>query len=240
MVRPFRAALVIPALDEEGAIEAVVRGFSSVADREGRPLLEEIVVADNGSRDRTRERAEASGATVVREPRRGYGSACLAGLAYLHARDTGPPDFVVFADGDGSNIPEEVDILLEPLVRGRADLVIGSRVERSEAGSLTFAQRFGNRLATRLMRLLHRSAYSDLGPFRAITWTGLRRLGMQDPDYGWTIEMQLKAAKRGLRIVEVSVGNRSRLAGRSKVAGTVRGVVGAGTKILWSLWRYRR
>lgn len=235
----LRVALVIPALDEEGAIEAVVRSFRSARGAGGEPLLEEIVVADNGSADRTAERASAAGATVVSEPRRGYGAACLAALRHLGRRPTGPPDIVAFADGDGSSPPEDLERLLEPLLTEAVDLVIGSRVARASPGSLTFPQRFGNRLATSLLNGLYGASFSDLGPFRAIRWSALQTLSMEDPDYGWTIEMQLKAVRRGLSVTEVDVGNRVRTAGRSKVTGTVRGVLGAGTKILWSLWRHR-
>lgn len=234
-----RVALVIPALDEEEAIGEVVSGFVSLRDEEGRPLLEEIVVADNGSQDRTGVEARSAGATVVHQPERGYGAACLAALEHLAQRPGGPPEIVAFADGDGSNLPRELPVLLEPLFLARADLVIGARTARATPGSLTFPQRFGNRLATALMNRLYGARFSDLGPYRAIRWSALERLGMEDRNYGWTIEMQLKAIRRGLVAVEVDVANRVRIAGRSKVAGTARGVVGAGTKILWSLWRYR-
>lgn len=225
--------MVIPALDEEGSIGPVVRGFRD----EGR--LDEIVVADNGSRDRTAEVARAAGATVVHAPRRGYGSACLAGLAHLRARAGGPPFAVAFADGDGSNDPRDLGALLAPILRGEADLVIGARPRLALPGSLTFPQRFGNVLASRLMNALHGARYTDLGPFRAIRWDALERIGMVDPDYGWTVEMQLKAARHHLRCVEVDVHNLHRTAGRSKVAGTVRGVWGAGTKIIGTILKYR-
>ena len=234
-----RIALVIPALNEEEAIGEVVSGFVALVDGAGHPLLDEVVVADNGSTDRTGEAAQSAGATVVRQPERGYGAACLAAIDHLQQRTGGPPEIVVFADGDGSNLPEELVALVEPLLRAHADLVIGARTVRAAPGSLTFPQRFGNRLATTLMNRLNGAQFSDLGPYRAITWSALQRLEMEDRNYGWTIEMQLKAVHRGLVAVEVDVGNRVRIAGRSKVAGTVRGVVGAGTKILWSLWRYR-
>lgn len=236
----MRTALVIPALDEEEAIGGVVSAFVDLRDDAGRPVLEEIVVADNGSTDRTAAVARAAGATVVGEPERGYGAACLAALQHLRARGGGPPDIVAFADGDGSNVAAELPSLIEPLVTGRADLVIGSRLARAAPGSLTFPQRFGNRLSTTAMNRLFGARFSDLGPYRAIAWPALERLEMEDRNYGWTIEMQLKAVHRGLVTTEVDVQNRARVAGRSKVAGTVRGVIGAGTKILWSLWRYRR
>jgi glycosyltransferase involved in cell wall biosynthesis len=174
---------------------------------------------------------------VVRAPRRGYGSACLAGLSHLRGRPGGPPGIVAFVDADGSDRPEELPLLLQPLERGEADLVVGSRVlGTAEPGALTLPQRFGNRLAAFLLRHLHGARTTDLGPFRAIRWAALERLGMRDPDYGWTVEMQVKALRAGLVTVEVPVTYRRRV-GRSKISGTVRGVVGAGTKILWTIAR---
>lgn len=229
-------SIVIPALDEEASVGRVV----STLPRAG---IDEIVVCDNGSRDRTAEVARAAGATVVAAPRRGYGSACLAGLAHLKARPGGPPAIVAFVDADGSDLPEELPLLLAPLLAGRADLVVGSRVlGAAEPGALTLPQRFGNRLAAFLLRRLYGAKTTDLGPFRAIRWAALERLDMRDPDYGWTVEMQAKALRRGLVSIEVPVTYRRRI-GRSKISGTVRGVAGAGTKILWTLareaWRRR-
>lgn len=234
-----RTSLIIPALDEEGAIGAVVAGFVALRDPAGAPALDEVVVADNGSRDRTAEVARAAGATVVEERRRGYGSACLRGLRHLAERAAGPPAIVVFADGDGSNAPGDLATLIAPLRSGVVDLVIGARVRPADRGALTFPQRFGNQLATGLIRSIYGARFSDLGPYRAVTWPALTRIGMVDPDYGWTVEMQVKAAKLGLRYTEVAVENRVRIAGRSKVAGTVRGVVGAGRKIIGTIIKYR-
>ena len=233
--RPERISLVIPALDEEDAIDHVVREFRGLRQPSGASWLEEVVVADNGSRDLTAERARNAGASVVYAPERGYGTACLAGIAYLAARASGPPEIVVFADGDGSNVPGDLPDLVQPLLEGRVDLVIGSRVARGDADGLTPPQRFGNLLATRLFRILYGVQATDLGPFRAIRWSRLVELQMSDPNYGWTVEMQIKAAKLGLSVAEVDVGNRRRVAGQSKVAGTVRGVVGAGVKIIGTL-----
>jgi glycosyltransferase involved in cell wall biosynthesis len=233
------AAAVIPALDEEGAIGAVVRDLRQVRQPSGEPVLGEVVVADNGSRDATGNRAREAGATVVWAPRRGYGSACLAALRYLADRPQGPPEAVVFIDGDGSNDPAEVPLLLRPLEQEGFDLVIGARNALADPGSLTVPQRFGNRLATEIMNRVYGSSFSDLGPFRAVRWEALGRLDMADPDYGWTVEMQLKAAKLGLSVLEVDVRNLPRQAGRSKVAGTVRGVASAGAKILYTLWKHR-
>ncbi|MEO6463579.1 MAG: glycosyltransferase family 2 protein [Candidatus Eisenbacteria bacterium] len=223
-------AVVIPALDEEAAIGGVIESLP-------RAGIDEIVVCDNGSRDRTAAVARAAGATVVAAPRRGYGSACLAGLAYLRSRPVGPPDVVAFVDADGSDVPAELPFLLAPLAAGGADLVIGSRVlGRAEPGALTPVQRFGNRLASLLLAARWGATTTDLGPFRAIRWAALERLAMQDRDYGWTVEMQARALRLGLVIVEVPVTYRRRV-GRSKISGTLRGVVGAGTKILWTIGR---
>lgn len=234
------AALIIPALDEEGAIAQVVRGFCDLTRSADEPLLDEVVVVDNGSRDRTADVARGAGATVVREPERGYGRACLAGIAHLAARPGGPPDVVVFADGDGANVPEELEALLQPIVEGRAELVIGSRIAKGDPEGFTVPQRFGNLLAARLLWLLYGVRATDLGPFRALRWATLTRLGMSDPDYGWTVEMQVKAAKHHIPTAEVDVSNRRRIAGQSKVSGTVRGVVGAGVKIIGVLISQRR
>jgi glycosyltransferase involved in cell wall biosynthesis len=233
----MRISMVIPAFDEEGAIGDVVSGFLSV-ERDGKRLLEELVVADNRSTDRTAEIARQRGATVVREERPGYGSACLRGLAHLRERPSGPPEIVVFADGDGSNDPSDLLHLVQSIEAGESDLVIGARTRTADPGSLNLPQRFGNALATRLMNALYHVHYTDLGPFRAIRWPALERIEMQDPNYGWTVEMQIKAAK-SLRIREIDVKNHARTAGKSKVSGTVRGVVGAGVKILSTIARYR-
>ncbi len=193
--------------------------------------LERVVVCDNGSTDRSL--AAASGRArveVVHESRRGYGSACLAGLAHL--RLTGPPEVVVFLDGDYSDHPDELPSLLAPIERGDADLVLGSRrLGRAEPGALLPQARFGNALATFLIRLMTGHRYTDLGPFRAIRWDALERLDMRDRDYGWTCEMQMKAIGAGLRVVDVPVSYRRRV-GVSKIAGTFVGTVRAGAKIL--------
>lgn len=199
--------------------------------------LERAVVCDNGSTDRSL--AAASGRArveVVHEPRRGYGSACLAGLAHL--RVTGPPEVVVFLDGDYSDHPDELPSLLAPIERGEADLVLGSRrLGRAEPGALLPQARFGNALATILIRLLTGHRYTDLGPFRAIRWEALERLDMRDRDYGWTCEMQMKAIGAGLRVVEVPVSYRRRV-GVSKIAGTFAGTLRAGVKILSWVFRH--
>jgi glycosyltransferase involved in cell wall biosynthesis len=223
-------AVVIPALDEEASLLQVLAALPPC------PSWRRIVV-DNGSRDRTAQVARAAGAEVLAEPRRGYGAACLCALRHLRAD---PPRVVVFLDGDGSEPPEAIPELLAPIEEGRADLVIGSRVRGpAEPGALTAAQRWGNRLAVGLMRLLFGARFTDLGPLRAVGWEALERLGMRDRGYGWTVEMQARAARAGLRCQEVAVPHRRRRGGRSKVSGTLRGVAGAGSKILLTVARVR-
>jgi glycosyltransferase involved in cell wall biosynthesis len=223
-----KAALIIPALNEEPAI-GVTLG------RIPQGLYTAVLVADNGSRDRTAEIARQSGATVVSEPERGYGSACLRAMANLPAGI----DTVVFMDADSSDDPSEAVLLLAPILEGRADFVLGSRtLGKAEKGSLQPHQRFGNELATFLIRLLFGHRYTDLGPFRAIRLDALRKLDMQDRNYGWTIEMQIKAVQRKLRIVEIPVSYRNRI-GISKVSGNFKASILAGIKILWTVFRYR-
>lgn len=218
-------AVIIPALDEEEAIGSVIEAIPSWVDC--------VVVADNGSTDGTAAVARADGATVVHEPERGYGAACLRGIAALDG-----PDVVVFMDGDFSDDPQEMGALVDPIVRGEADLVIGSRtLGTRERGALTPQQRFGNWLACALMRLFWGLRQTDLGPFRAIRFENLKALGISDRNYGWTVEMQIKAARQQLRVVEVPVRYRKRRVGTSKISGTVRGVAGAGAKILYTIFR---
>ncbi len=234
----LRIAAVIPALNEEGAIGPVVAELVALPGPGG-GLVETVVVGDNGSTDATAARARAAGAAVVSEPQRGYGAACLKAIDHLRTRAEGPPDVLVFVDGDGSNDAAEVRALVEPIAAGEADMVIGARGRLADPGSLTPTQAYGNRLAAFLLRRLYDTDTTDLGPFRAIAWPAYEALGMVDRNYGWTVEMQIKAAKRGLRVREVDVHNRVRRAGQSKVAGTVRGVVGASYKIIWTIARYR-
>jgi len=217
-------SVIIPALNEEAAIGRVIAAIPD--------FVGDIVVVDNGSTDATARVARDAGARVVTEPRRGYGAACLAGIGA-----TRNADVVVFMDGDYSDHPEEIARLVEPILRDEADLVVGSRVlGNAERGSLTVPQRFGNALACRLLRLLFGVSYTDLGPFRAVRRRCLDRLEMDDLDYGWTVQMQARAARRGLAACEVAVSYRRRI-GRSKISGTIRGVVGAGTKIIATLLR---
>jgi glycosyltransferase involved in cell wall biosynthesis len=214
-------AVVIPALDEEQAIGGVLDALD-------RGLVRQVVVADNGSRDRTAEVARAHGAEVVGVPERGYGAACLGALARVAA----DIDVVAFMDADGADDPAELAALVAPIARGDAVLVIGSRtLGRSERGALTPPQRFGNWLATGLIRLLHGQRYTDLGPFRAVRRSTLEQIAMRDRRFGWTVEMQVRALQVGARVCERPVSYRRRV-GRSKISGTLSGVVGAGVGIL--------
>ncbi|AHJ98162.1 glycosyltransferase family 2 protein [Hymenobacter swuensis] len=224
--------VIIPAYNEELSIARVLAEIPA-------GLVREVIVVDNNSRDRTGEVARAAGAMVLHEPRPGYGHACLAGMARCYGRpSTEQPDIIVFLDGDYSDYPEDMTALVAPLLRQEADMVIGSRaLGQREAGSMLPQQLFGNWLATTLLRWLYGAHFTDLGPFRAIRREALHRIGMQDTTYGWTVEMQLKAAKLGLRSVEVPVRYRRRI-GVSKVSGTVKGTLGAGYKILWTIFRY--
>lgn len=224
MYRGLSVGVVIPALNEAEALPEVLREIPDWVDR--------TVVADNGSTDATAAVARTLGAEVVSEPRRGYGRACRAALEHLPGVDV-----IVFLDGDASDHPAEMPHLLDPIVDGRAQMVIGSRtLGHREPGSLSPQQVFGNALACALIRVLWRTSFSDLGPFRAIRREALDRLDMGDPDYGWTVEMQVRAARLGLDCVEVPVTYRRRI-GQSKVSGTIRGVIGAGTKILYVIAR---
>ena len=211
--------VVIPALDEEKAIARVISDIPTWVDR--------IVVADNGSRDQTVPIAQSLGAGVVLEPSEGYGAACLAGIETV-----GDVDVIVFLDGDYSDHPDQMDRLVDPIVHGDADLVIGSRVRgNADPGSLTIPQRFGNALACFLLRVIWSTDFTDLGPFRAVRRVSLEQIGMQDRAFGWTVEMQIKAVEHGLVSREVAVDYRPRI-GVSKISGTIRGTVLAGTTIL--------
>jgi glycosyltransferase involved in cell wall biosynthesis len=223
----MRTDVVIPALDEAASIAAVVRGVPC-------PPVRTVIVVDNGSTDGTGDRARAAGARVVVEARRGYGSACLAGLRAL-ACDV---EIVVFLDGDGSDDPSVLPALIRPIEEGRADLVVGSRSTGVvEPGALTPQQRLGNAVAARWLQARFGLEATDLGPFRAIRRSTLDALDMSDSGYGWTIEMQLKVARRRLRYVEIPVPYRRRI-GVSKISGTLRGSVSAAVKILWLLVRH--
>lgn len=222
----MRIVTIIPALDEAAAIGAVVWAVP-------RALVHEVIVVDNGSRDGTGAVAQAAGATVVQEPQRGYGSACLAG-----ARAARQADILVFLDGDGSDDPAELPRVLQPILHGQADLVLGSRtLGQGDQSGLTPQQRVGNRVVTSLVRILYGLALTDIGPFRAITAAAFGALSMGHKTYGWPVEMVVKAAKKGYRIVEVPVSCHKRI-GRSKVSGTVTGSLLAGYHLLVTTLRY--
>lgn len=221
--------VIIPAYNEEKSIPKVI---AEIPD-----FVRHIVVANNNSTDQTQQVAEAAGAKVVFEPQKGYGKACLTAMDWIKKQEI-QPDIVVFLDGDYSDYPEEMSDLVQPILEGKAELVIGSRaLGMREKGSMTLPQVFGNWLATTMMKYMQGAKFSDLGPFRAIVWKKLLDLNMVDQNFGWTIEMQIKAHKAGLRYTEVPVNYRKRI-GVSKVSGTVKGVIGAGYKIIFTIFRY--
>ncbi|MFT6027220.1 MAG: glycosyltransferase involved in cell wall biosynthesis, partial [Bacteroidia bacterium] len=195
------------------------------------------VVVNNNSTDKTEEVAQEHGAVVVFQPNSGYGNACLKAMDYIAEQET-KPDIVVFLDGDHSDYPQQLPDLVKPILDNEADLVIGSRaLGKSESGSLTPQQLFGNWLATQMLRLFYGETFTDLGPFRAIRYSSLVQINMVDKNYGWTVEMQIKAAKQNLRNVEVPVDYRVRI-GHSKVSGTIKGTIGASYKIILTLFKY--
>ncbi|MCB0552391.1 MAG: glycosyltransferase family 2 protein [Phaeodactylibacter sp.] len=223
--------VLIPAFNEEKSVGLVLMDMPWKAVRE-------VVVCNNASTDNTARVAQAAGATVVHQERKGYGSACLKGIEYLLQKPASEkPDIVVFLDADYSDYPEELPDLVKPLIEENYDLVIGSRtIGRRERGAMMPQQLFGNWLATNLIRLFYNYHFTDLGPFRAIKFDKLLALNMQDKDFGWTVEMQVKAAKNKYRCIEVPVRYRIRV-GRSKVSGTARGTILAGYKILWTIFK---
>lgn len=223
----MKVSVIIPALNEEGSIGAVL-------DHIPKDLAGDVIVVDNGSTDNTAAIASAKGARVFSEPRRGYGYACLRGIAELQS-----PDVVAFLDADFSDFPEEMTLLTEPILSDQADLVIGSRIlGKREKNALPPHAAFGNHLASFLIRLFFGFRYTDLGPFRAIRYSSLRQLKMEDRTWGWTVEMQVKAVREHLRIREVPVSYRKRI-GQSKISGTLIGSIKAGYKILWTILKYR-
>ena len=223
-----KISVIIPAYNEENAIDSVIRDIpKKMADR--------IIVVDNGSEDNTFSKAQNAGAYVVSEPRRGYGNACLKGLLNLDP-DT---EIVVFLDGDYSDYPEDMEHLVRPIVTNKADLTIGSRLAgKREKGALLLRARIGNRLATFLLRIFFWFRFTDLGPFRAIRYKSLMQMDMKDKDFGWTVEMQIKAIMNKFRVVEVPVRYRKRI-GQSKITGTIKGSVKAGIKIIYTILKYR-
>ncbi len=221
-----KISVIIPAYNEEKSLPLVLNDLP-------RDRLHQVIVVDNRSTDRTAEVARENGATVVHERHRGYGRACLTGMAALDA-----PDIVVFLDGDYSDYPEEISQLVEPILKGEADFVVGSRMLLAESRQALLPQaRYGNQLAVFLIRLFFGHRFTDLGPFRAIRYESLQAIGMHDKDFGWTVEMQIKAVQNGLRIREVPVRYRIRI-GVSKITGTVSGTLKAGTKIIYTIFKY--
>ena len=223
--------VIIPAYNEERSIGLVLRDMPW-------DLVGEVIVCDNASQDRTARVAREGGATVIHQPRKGYGSACLKGMEHLLRKtEAERPDIVVFIDADYSDHPEEMRGLVRPIMERGFAKVIGSRtLGEREKGALMPQQVFGNWLATTLIRWIYGYRFTDLGPFRAIKWERLLELDMRDPDYGWTVEMQVKAAMQGFRCMEIPVKYRRRV-GESKVSGTLRGTVMAGYKILWTIFK---
>lgn len=221
-----RVSVIIPAFNEESSIGLVLNALPQ-------KKLHEIIVVDNGSTDATARVARDCGARVIKEKRKGYGSACLKGISELNA-----PDVVVFLDGDFSDYPEEITQLVEPIASGEKDFVLGSRMILAESRAALLPQaRYGNWLAVFLMRLFFGVRYTDLGPFRAIRYESLKKIGMQDTNFGWTVEMQIKAVQHKLRILEIPVHYRERV-GVSKITGTVSGTFKAGTKIIYTIFKY--
>jgi len=221
-------SVIIPALNEQEPIADVIRAVAATK------IPHEVIVVDNGSTDRTADRARAAGARVVAEPRRGYGCACAAGIRALSPQS----DVVVFLDGDGSDCPEFMDRLVDPIVTGTHDFVIGSRTRgQREPGSMNAQQIYAGRFAGWLLSILYGVRYTDMCPFRAIRRHALERLGMREKTYGWNLEMQMRAARAGLRILEVPVNHRCRAGGKSKVSGTLRGTFVAGARIMATFLR---
>lgn len=232
MYRDHRIAVIVPAYNEAPAIGAVVGDLRALTDSTlGVPVIDSLIVADNGSDDDTFRIAVRAGASVVCEPQKGYGAACLAGIGALT-----DADIVAFVDGDRSVDVSELTTLLDAVIDG-ADLVIGSRsLGQQEKDSMTLIQHYGNRLAAWLLTRFWRTKVTDLGPFRALRVRTLRHLNMQDRAFGWTVEMQIKALRAGLRVVEVPVTNLRRI-GQSKISGTLCGTIGASRAILWTIIR---
>lgn len=222
--------IIIPVFNEKESIGPVLGDIP-------RDIVREVVVVNNGSTDNTAEVAAGQGATVVDQGLRGYGNACLKGIEYISSK-TDPPDIVVFLDGDYSDHPEELIYLIKPITEEDYDFVVGSRVMgKSEKGAMLPQAIFGNFLATFLIKLFYGFKFTDLGPFRAIKFQSLKSLDMQDRTFGWTVEMQVKAVRKGLKCTEVPVSYRKRI-GVSKITGTLTGTLKAGYKIIWTIFKF--
>ncbi len=222
--------VIIPAYNEENGVGEVIAEIP-------KDLVSEIIVVNNASTDKTEEVARTAGAIVLKEPIPGYGKACLKGMEYI-ANTNEKTDIVVFIDADHSDFPEEMQKLVEPIIKNEVDMVIGSRaLGKKEKGSMAPQQIFGNWLATRLMKLIYNANFTDLGPFRAIRYSNLLALNMEDKNFGWTVEMQVKAAKQKIRFTEIPVKYRNRI-GHSKISGTIKGTIMAGYKILYTIFKY--
>jgi len=222
-----KISVIIPALNEEKSISYVINSIPK--------YINQIIVVDNGSTDKTSVIAKSKGAIILNELNKGYGYTCLKGIEFLKPN---PPDIIVFLDGDFSDYPEDMDLLINPIINKNYDFVMGSRVKKlREPGSMTLQQVFGNSLACFLLKVLYGANYKDLGPFRAIKWKSLQKLNMEDKTFGWTIEMQLKALKHKIKYMEVPVRYRNRI-GKSKISGTLLGTIMAGYKILLWIFKY--
>ena len=225
---PHRIYVVIPAFNEEASIGKVIAEIPDV--------VEEIIVVSNKSTDKTVEMATKAGAVVLEEHRQGYGWACLKGIDYAYQKEA---TIIAFLDGDYSDYPQQLHDVLKPILEDNMDMVIGSRaLGNRKKGSMTFPQIFGNWLSTNLLKLFYRAHFTDLGPFRAIRTEALKKLKMSDKTYGWTIEMQIKAAQNRLKFCEVPVDYKPRI-GTSKVSGTIKGAVMAGIKIIFAVFKYK-
>jgi len=221
--------VIIPVYNEEDSIGKVIVEIPD-------SIVRNVVVCNNGSKDRTATVAESHGAIVVHQPIKGYGNACLKGMEYI-AQLAVKPDIIVFLDGDYSDYPSEIVDLIKPIITRNVDMVIGSRaLGEMQSGAMMPQQIFGNWLATTLIRIIYGYEFTDLGPFRALKYSVLEEMGMEDKTFGWTVEMQVKAAKMKLKTTEIPVKYRKRI-GKSKVSGTIKGTILAGHKILWTIFK---
>ena len=223
MLNNFKIAVIIPALNEEDSLAFVLKDIPAFVDR--------IIVVDNNSTDNTYKIAKQQKASAVKEPIKGYGSACMTGIKQIKDEQ-----IIVFLDADYSDYPDKLKLLIEPIINKKYDFVVSNRFNPDlEKGSMSLPQYYGNKLAVRLIKLLWKFSYKDLGPFRAITYNALKKLNMQDKNFGWTIEMQVKAVQQNLKIAQVDIPYRNRI-GKSKISGTLKGVISASCKILYKIF----